>query len=180
MQTEKATLGNGCFWCTEAIFSQLIGVISVKSGYSGGHMVNPDYKTVCTGSTGHAECLHIEYNPDIISYEDLLKVFWETHDPTTLNRQGNDIGTQYRSIIFFHNKKQEEIALQYKLQLDESGQFPYPIVTQIEAFTTFYPAETYHDNYFALHGEESYCHLVVRPKVEKFQKKFENIIRPKR
>lgn len=176
-QTEKATLGNGCFWCTEAIFSQLEGVLDVKSGYSGGHVTNPDYKTVCTGNTGHAECLNIEFDPEKISYEDLLKVFWETHDPTTLNRQGNDIGTQYRSIIFFHNERQKDIATSYKQELQQSGIYTSPIVTIIEKFTVFYPAETYHDNYFATHGNEPYCHLVVRPKVEKFQKKFNEKIR---
>lgn len=176
MQTEKATLGNGCFWCTEAIFGQLNGVISVKSGYSGGHMENPDYKTVCTGTTGHAECLHIEFDPAVITFEELLKVFWESHDPTTLNRQGNDIGTQYRSIIFFHNDRQKELALDYKAQIDQSGIYANPVITAIEPFTVFYPAETYHDNYFSLHGEEPYCHLVVKPKVEKFQKKFNYLI----
>ena len=172
MQTEKATLGNGCFWCTEAVFGSLKGVLSVTSGYSGGHVENPDYKTVCTGSTGHAECLQIEYNPEEVSYEELLEVFWKTHDPTSLNRQGNDIGTQYRSIIFFHNNIQESIARNYKNQLDKSGIYDKPIVTAIEPFTKFYPAEDYHQGYFADHGEEPYCHLVVRPKVEKFKKEF--------
>lgn len=170
MQTEKATLGNGCFWCTEAIFSQLNGVINVKSGYSGGHMVNPDYKSVCTGTTGHAECLEIEYDPEVLSFEDLLKVFWETHDPTTKDRQGNDIGPQYRSVIFYHNDYQKITALEYKKKLDESAVFSSPIVTEIEKYIVFYPAESYHDNYFNSHTNEPYCHLVVRPKVEKFKK----------
>jgi peptide-methionine (S)-S-oxide reductase len=172
MQTEKATLGNGCFWCTEAVFGALKGVISVVSGYSGGHVENPDYKSVCTGNTGHAECLQIEFNPKEISYEELLEVFWKTHDPTSLNRQGNDIGTQYRSVIFFHDDTQEKIAKSYKEQLEKSGTYSKPIVTIIEPFTQFFPAENYHQGYFALHGEEPYCHLVVRPKVEKFKKEF--------
>ncbi len=172
MQTATATLGNGCFWCTEAVFGQLKGVLKVTSGYSGGHMEQPDYKTVCTGSTGHAECLQIIFDTSLISFEELLEVFWKTHDPTSLNRQGNDIGTQYRSVIFYHDAAQKDIATAYKNQLDTSGVYHLPIVTEITAFSVFYPAENYHQDYFAGHGEEPYCHLVVRPKVEKFKKEF--------
>lgn len=169
---ETAILGNGCFWCTEAVFQLLKGVISVKSGYSGGGTINPDYKSVCTGLTGHAECLEIKYNPDLISFEDLLEVFWKTHDPTTLNRQGNDVGTQYRSVVFYINDTQKQIAGDYMEQLNKSGLFEQPIVTTLEPFTTFYPAENYHNNYFNENGIAPYCQFVVRPKVEKFKKNF--------
>jgi len=169
---ETATIGNGCFWCTEAVFKQLNGVLDVKSGYSGGHMENPDYKTVCAGTTGHAECLQIEFDANVVSFHEILEVFWKTHDPTTLNRQGGDVGTQYRSIIFFHDATQAEIATAYKFQLDQSGVYPNPIVTLIEPFDKFYAAEDYHQNYFALNGSNPYCQMVVRPKVEKFQKVF--------
>ena len=178
MKIETATLGTGCFWCTEAIFGQLKGVEKVTSGYSGGHMENPDYKTVCSGSTGHAECLHIEFDSEIISFEELLHVFWKTHDPTTLNRQGNDVGTQYRSVIFYHDDNQRNIALRYIAQLTEKNTFPNPIVTTLEPFVTFYPAEDYHQNYFALNGGSvPYCQFVVRPKVEKFEKEFKEMIK---
>jgi methionine-S-sulfoxide reductase len=177
IQIETATLGNGCFWCTEAMFGQLKGVIDVKSGYSGGHVDNPDYKTVCEGHTGHAECLQIQFNPEVISYETLLEVFWNTHDPTTLNRQGNDIGTQYRSVIFYRNEEQHSIATAYKAQLDQSGKFKSPIVTEITRFERFYVAEDYHQNYLDLHPENTYCQLVVRPKVEKFQKQYQDKIK---
>jgi peptide-methionine (S)-S-oxide reductase len=169
---ETATIGNGCFWCTEAVFKQLNGVLDVKSGYSGGHMDNPDYKTVCAGTTGHAECLQIEFDANVVSFHEILEVFWKTHDPTTLNRQGGDVGTQYRSIIFFHDAAQAEIATAYKFQLDQSGVYPNPIVTLIEPYDKFYAAEDYHQNYFALNGSNPYCQMVVRPKVEKFQKVF--------
>lgn len=175
---ETATLGNGCFWCTEAIFQQLNGVLNVQSGYSGGHVVNPDYKTVCEGHTGHAEVLQIIFNPSVISYADLLEVYWNTHDPTTLNRQGNDIGTQYRSVIFYHTPEQKETAEQYRQQLAASGTYSNPIVTAIEPFSVFYPAEDYHTNYFNLHPENNYCALVVRPKVEKFQKVYKDKLKP--
>lgn len=167
-----ATLGNGCFWCTEAVFQQLKGVMSVTSGYSGGQTPNPDYKSVCSGNTGHAECLQIVYDPSIISFEELLEVFWQTHDPTTLNRQGNDVGTQYRSVIFYHDEQQKELATKYKQQLDETHIFKNPIVTTLEPFVKFYPAEDYHQNYFLLNGNAPYCQFVVRPKVVKFQHQF--------
>jgi peptide-methionine (S)-S-oxide reductase len=169
-----ATFGNGCFWCTEAVFQLLDGVESVTSGYSGGDTINPDYKSVCTGQTGHAECLQIKYDPAKISFEDLLEVFWKTHDPTTLNRQGNDVGTQYRSIIFFQNEAEKNIAEAYMKQLDESGSFSKPIVTTLEPLTVFYPAENYHQDYYIQNGIASYCQFVVRPKVEKFKKEFSN------
>ena len=167
-----ATLGNGCFWCTEAIFQQLNGVIKVASGYSGGHVPNPSYEQVCNKDTGHAECLHIEFDPAIISFEELLEVFWKTHDPTTLNQQGGDIGPQYRSVIFYHNEEQKDISEKYKEQLEKSGIFSKPIVTAIEPFTLFYPAEDYHRNYYIGHGSQGYCQLVIRPKLEKFRKTF--------
>jgi peptide-methionine (S)-S-oxide reductase len=169
---EIATLGNGCFWCTEAVFQNVKGVIKVESGYSGGDTENPTYKDICTGTTNHAECLQITFDNSILSYEELLKIFWETHDPTTLNRQGNDVGTQYRSIIFYHNERQLSIAETYKASLNISGNFKNPIVTLIEPATTFYKAEDYHQNYYNENGSASYCQFVVRPKVEKFNKLF--------
>lgn len=174
---EVATFGNGCFWCTEAVFGKLKGVISVESGYSGGEVINPDYKSVCSGTTGHAECLQIKFNPEIISFTDLLEVFWKTHDPTTLNRQGGDVGTQYRSVIFYHNDIQKQEAETYKFQLDQSGIYNNPIVTEISAAGIFYPAENYHQDYFENNGSNPYCQLVVRPKVEKFKKSFEHLIK---
>lgn len=168
---ELATLGNGCFWCTEAVFQLVKGVIKVESGYSGGDTENPTYKDICTGTTNHAECLNVSFDTSIISFEDVLKVFWESHDPTTPNRQGNDIGTQYRSIVFFHNEKQKETALAFKEQLDKSGTFKNPVVTLIEPFTKFYKAEDYHQNYYNDNKTASYCQFVVRPKVEKYLKK---------
>ncbi len=173
-----ATLGNGCFWCTEAIFQQLNGVIKVTSGYSGGHVENPSYKEVCTGTTGAAECLNIEYDPSTISFEDILEVFWQTHDPTTLNRQGADAGTQYRSVIFYRNDEQKTIAENYMAQLDKSGSFADPIVTTLEPFAVFYPAETYHQNYYNDNGSQGYCQFVIRPKVEKFRKQFREKLTP--
>jgi peptide-methionine (S)-S-oxide reductase len=172
--TDTATFGTGCFWCTEAIFQQLEGVEKVTSGYGGGHVANPSYKEVCTGTTGHAECIQVVYDPKKITYDELLEVFWQTHDPTTLNRQGNDVGTQYRSVIFYHNNEQKEKAEKYKAELDKSGAFNNPIVTEITAFTNFYPAENYHQDYYEQNGDQPYCSLVIRPKVEKFQKVFKS------
>ena len=171
--TETTTFGTGCFWCTEAIFKELEGVISVEPGYSGGHTENPTYKEVCSGHTGHAECTQIIYDPSKISFEDLLEVFWRVHDPTTLNRQGADTGTQYRSVIFYHNEEQKRIAEQFKTELDKSGAFPKPIVTEITALKKFYPAENYHKDYYELNQDKNpYCSVVIRPKLDKFRKVF--------
>ena len=172
--TAVATFGNGCFWCTEAIFQQLNGVTKVVSGYSGGKVKNPTYKEVCSGLTGHAEAIQITYDPSVISFEELLEVFWQTHDPTTLNRQGADEGTQYRSVIFYHNDEQKKLAETYKEKLDKSGAFDDPIVTEISPYTEFYPAENYHQNYYNLNGTAPYCSFVIQPKVEKFQKVFKS------
>lgn len=175
---EIATFGNGCFWCTEAVFQQLKGVDKAESGYAGGHVDNPTYKQVCSATTGHAEVIQITYNPDEISFEELLQVFWETHDPTTLNRQGNDVGPQYRSIVFYHNEEQKELAEKYKQELDKSGAFDDPIVTIIEPLTNYYPAENYHQNYFINNGSQPYCAFLIRPKVDKFKKVFKDRLKP--
>ncbi len=172
-KTETAYFGTGCFWCTEAVFQLLDGVIAVRSGYSGGNTIDPDYKSICTGTTGHAECIEIKYDNSMISYAYLLEVFWKTHDPTTLNRQGNDAGTQYRSVIFYQNEDQKQIAEAYKKQLEMSGVFSNPIVTTLEPFTKFYPAENYHKDYYVLNGTAPYCQFVIRPKIEKFKKEFQ-------
>jgi peptide-methionine (S)-S-oxide reductase len=171
---DTATFGQGCFWCAEAIFQDLKGVISVESGYSGGKVENPSYEDVCTGTTGHAESIQVVYDPKVISYEDLLQAFWSSHDPTTLNRQGNDAGTQYRSVIFYHNPKQKELAEKYKVQLNSSGTYKDPVVTEIAPFTHFYKAEDYHQLYYKMHGNAPYCQYVIRPKVEKFHKEFKD------
>ncbi len=174
-QTDTATFANGCFWCTEAIFEQLDGVISATSGYTDGHVKNPTYKQVCTGETGHAEALQIVYDPSKISFDELLEVFWETHDPTTLNRQGADVGTQYRSGIYYHNNEQKEKAEKYKAELDKSGAFDNPIVTEIKPASEFFTAEDYHQQYFELNeGNNPYCKVVIRPKVDKFRKVFKD------
>lgn len=176
---EQATFGMGCFWCSEAMFSQLRGVESVRSGFSGGTTVNPSYRDVCTGETGHAEVVHITYDPAQISYTELLKVFFTMHDPTTLNQQGPDIGTQYRSVIFYHTEAQREEAQRTIAALTAEKVFPKPIVTQVEPFRAFYPAEDYHTNYFSLNKNEGYCRLVVAPKVEKFEKVFKTLLKSK-
>jgi peptide-methionine (S)-S-oxide reductase len=168
----QATFGNGCFWCTEAVFQRLKGVQSVVSGYSGGHVKNPTYRQICNGDTGHAEVIQITYDPQRISFDELLEVFWKTHDPTTLNRQGNDVGPQYRSVVFYHDEVQRKLTEHYKQQLDASGAFRAPIVTEISPFTEFYPAEEYHQQYFDLNPEQMYCRMVIAPKVEKFQQVF--------
>ncbi len=172
--TDTATFGAGCFWCTEAQFQQLKGVISVESGYAGGTVKNPTYKEVCTGTTGHAEVTNIVYDPSVISYDEMLAAFWMSHDPTQLNRQGNDVGTQYRSAIFYHNEEQHKKAEEYKQKLMDEKVFDKPVVTKIEPFTVFYKAEDYHQNYFNENGDQPYCQFVVRPKVEKFQKVFKD------
>lgn len=171
---DTATFGTGCFWCTEAIFQQLEGVEKVTSGYSGGTVPNPTYEQVCSKTTGHAECLNILYDPKKISFDELLEVFWQTHDPTTLNRQGADVGTQYRSVVFYHNEEQRAKTAKYKAELDKSGAFNNPVVTTLEPFTIFYPAEEEHQNYYRNNTSQGYCQFVIRPKVEKFEKVFKN------
>ena len=176
---EKATFGNGCFWCTEALFAQLEGVKKVVSGYSGGETKDPTYKEVCAGTTGHAEVVQILYDPKVITFEELLEVFWSTHDPTTLNRQGADYGTQYRSAVFYHNDKQKQLAEKYKKKLDESKVFNDPIVTEITKFDKFYEAENYHQDYYELNGHAPYCQAVIRPKMDKFRKAFKDKLKKK-
>jgi peptide-methionine (S)-S-oxide reductase len=171
---DTATFGEGCFWCTEAIFQRLKGVVSATSGYSGGVVVNPSYEEVCTGQTGHAEVTQVVYDPNVISYDELLKVFWKTHDPTTLNRQGADVGTQYRSVIFYHNEAQKERAEHYKAELDKSGAYDKPIVTEIVPFNNFYKAEDYHQDYYNNNPNKPYCTLVIAPKLDKFEKVFKD------
>ncbi len=171
---DTATFGAGCFWCVEAIFQDLSGVEKVISGYSGGTIKNPAYREVTTGRTGHAEVVQIIYDPQKISYHELLEIFWQTHDPTTLNRQGADVGTQYRSAIFYHNQEQKETAEYYKQELDRSGAFKAPVVTEITAFKDFYPAEDYHQNYYNLNKEAPYCTYVIEPKLDKFKKVFKD------
>lgn len=172
IKTDTATFGSGCFWCTEAIFLQLKGVVKVESGYSGGTRPNPTYDQVCSGATGHAEVTQITYDPSVIKFEELLEVFWKTHDPTTLNRQGADVGTQYRSVIFYHNDEQKQLAESYKSKLDASGAWENPIVTEISAFKAFYKAEDYHQNYYNNNKRAPYCTFVIGPKLEKFEKVF--------
>ena len=167
---ELATFGGGCFWCLDQVFSDVVGVISVTAGYAGGPVVSPTYEQVTTGTTGHAEVVQIEFDPHTIQYEDLLEIFFSIHDPTTLNRQGADVGPQYRSIILFHNPKQEETAKRVIARLTEEGVFTDPIVTEIEPLTAFYPAETYHQSYFAKNPSQGYCRVVIAPKVAKFRK----------
>ena len=169
---DTATFGSGCFWCSEAIFERVKGVHKVISGYSGGTTENPTYEQVCTGKTGHAEVCQMIFDSSIVSFADLLKIFWKTHDPTTLNRQGADEGTQYRSVIFYHSEEQKKIAQHYKMELDNSGAWENPIVTEISPFTKFYSAEAYHQNYFANNPTQGYCSFVIAPKVEKFEKVF--------
>lgn len=172
-KVDTATFGTGCFWCTEAIFEQLNGVLKVTSGYAGGHVDNPTYKQVTTGETGHAECVQVEYEPEKISYDDLLQVFWQVHDPTSLNRQGADVGTQYRSAIFYHNNEQKQKAEHYKTALDKEGAFGKPIVTEIAPLDKFYVAEDYHQEYYENNKNANpYCAVVIRPKVDKFKKAF--------
>lgn len=172
--TDTATLGAGCFWCVEAVFQQLNGVLKVSSGYSGGHVANPTYEQVCEKNTGHAEVIQVVYDPTILTYDELLEVFWQTHDPTTLDRQGNDAGPQYRSAVFYHNAEQKEKAEHYKEQLDQSGAFKDPIVTEIAKYKNFYIAEDYHQNYYLNNGSQPYCYFVIRPKMEKFEKVFKD------
>lgn len=172
MGREIATLAGGCFWCLEAVFDQLQGVEDVVSGYAGGHVPNPTYKHVCTGETGHAEVVRITFDPAVVSYRDLLKVFFTIHDPTTPNRQGGDTGTQYRSAIFTHTDEQERIAAQVIAEVSEAGVWEEPIVTEVVPFEAFYPAEEYHQEYFARNPNQPYCRMVVAPKVAKFRKQY--------
>lgn len=171
---DTATFGSGCFWCTEAIFSRLNGVVSVVSGYSGGTTENPTYEEVCSGNTGHAEVCQITFDSTIISFDELLEVFWKTHDPTTLNRQGADVGTQYRSVIFYHTEEQKKSAEHYKDELNRDNIWGKPVVTEISPFTKFYPAEKYHQDYYENNPRQGYCSFVIAPKVEKFEKIFKN------
>jgi peptide-methionine (S)-S-oxide reductase len=167
-----ATFGAGCFWCVEAVFESLKGVDIVVSGYSGGQVKNPSYREVCNGTTGHAEVCQIYYMPDIITFDELLEVFWNTHDPTTANRQGNDVGTQYRSAIFYHDENQKERAIYFKNKLNDSGAYDNPIVTEISKFDSFYVADDYHQEYFSLNPNQPYCTYVIQPKMEKFKNVF--------
>ncbi len=177
---DTATLGAGCFWCVEAVFSELKGVISVMPGYSGGSKENPSYEDVCSGNTGHAEVCQVVFNPAEISYSEILEVYWKTHDPTTLNSQGEDKGTQYRSVIFYHNPQQKETAEYYKRKLNESKAWDKPVITGIVPFVKFYPAENYHRNYYSLNPSQPYCTYVIQPKLEKFRAVFGNKLKMKK
>jgi len=172
---EKATLGGGCFWCTEAVYLQMKGVVSVEPGYSGGHDKNPTYEEVCEGTTGHAEVVLITFDPGVVSFSDILEVFFQIHDPTTLNRQGADVGTQYRSVIFYHSEEQKAAAAAAIRKVNESRIYPRAVVTEVSPATIFYSAEKYHHNYYSLNQSKPYCRMVVAPKVEKFQKLFKEL-----
>lgn len=174
IKTDTATFGAGCFWCVEAVFQQLDGVLKVTSGYSGGHVVNPTYEQVCSKKTGHVEVAQIIYDPSKITFDELLEVFWKTHDPTTIDQQGNDRGPQYRSVIFYHNPEQKQISEKYKEELNKSGAWVKPIVTSIEPLKTFYVAEDYHQNYYNANPDQMYCRYVIQPKLEKFEKVFKD------
>ena len=181
-QTSKlqtVTLGSGCFWCTEAIFERVEGVENIKPGYSGGETKKPSYKEVCTGNTGHAEVIQLQYNPKVVSFPEILEIFFKTHDPTQLNRQGNDVGTQYRSAIFYHTEEQKKIAEVVKAKLEHEMIWDKPIVTVIEAYSIFYKAEDYHDDYYANNANQGYCQFVITPKVEKFEKVFQSFLKDK-
>jgi len=174
---ETATLGGGCFWCLEAVYQQLKGVQQVVSGYAGGEIVLPTYEQICSGTTGHAEVVQIIFDPEVISFEDILEIFWHIHDPTTLNRQGNDVGTQYRSVIFYHDKQQESIARKSKENTEKAGLWNSPIVTEIVPFVNFYPAESHHQDYYRNHPEQLYCTVMISPKLKKLHKKFAHLTR---
>ncbi len=175
--TDTAVFGGGCFWCVEAIYVELKGVISVTSGYAGGNTEKPSYREVCSGTTGHAEVVQIIYDPSVISFDKLLEVFWTVHDPTQLNRQGADVGTQYRSVIFYANNSQRELAESYKEKLNKENTFEKPVVTEISPLKAFYKAEDYHQDYYANNGNAPYCSIVIAPKVEKFRKVFGHILK---
>lgn len=174
---ETATLGGGCFWCTEAIYKQLNGVQAITPGYSGGDKQNPSYEEVCTGKTGHAEVVHLEFDPSQVSFAEILEVFFKTHDPTTLNRQGADVGTQYRSVVFYHSEEQKQTAEKIIRHLEEESVYPDPVVTEVTRFETFYPAEDYHKDYYEQHKNQPYCRMVITPKLEKFEKIFSGKIK---
>ena len=176
MNLEKATLGAGCFWCVEAVFQTLKGVCGARSGYAGGTVHNPTYRQVCSETTGHAEVVQVAFDPDIVSFAELLEVFWRTHDPTTLNRQGADVGSQYRSAIFHHGDEQKIIAEKSRDEADASGIWPDPIVTEITPFTNFYEAEDYHQNFYLLNPDQPYCRVVIDPKIGKFKEEFRSIL----
>lgn len=173
-ETGIATFGAGCFWCVEAVFQQLEGVLSVESGYCGGTVQNPTYRQICDGNTGHAEVCQIRFDPSKITFDELLEVFWRTHDPTTLNRQGNDFGTQYRSVVFYHDERQKTLAERRKRQLNAAGVWQDPVVTEISPYARFYKAESYHQNYYMNNASKEYCQFVIRPKVEKFRAVFKD------
>jgi peptide-methionine (S)-S-oxide reductase len=175
--SDTATFGAGCFWCVEAIFQQVNGVITVQSGYSGGHVKNPSYREVCDGTTGHAEVCQIVYDPSVVTYLELLEIYWKTHDPTTLNRQGADVGTQYRSVIFYHSEAQKKIAEEMKQELSAAGIWKDPVITGIVPYETFYKAEDYHQDYYFQNASQPYCSAVITPKVEKFKKVFADKIK---
>lgn len=176
-QVEVATLGGGCFWCVEAVFDDLRGIVSVESGYSGGRRPNPTYEQVCTGATGHAEVVQVTFDPRVISYADLLRVFFSVHDPTTLNRQGADVGTQYRSVIFYHSPEQKRTAEEVIRSLQDEGLWNDPVVTQVVPFEAFYVAEDYHQEYFAKNPTQGYCNIVIAPKVSKFRKQYMDMLK---
>lgn len=174
---EIATLAGGCFWCTEAVFQRINGIEQVTPGYAGGTVANPSYDQVTMGNTGHAEAIQITFDPELISYQEILDIFWHTHDPTTLNQQGNDIGPQYRSVIFYHDEAQKKIAHDSKTILEKRAEFPKPIVTEIVPFSNFYVAEDYHKNYYENHKDAAYCDLVISPKIKKLMEKYGNQVK---
>ena len=176
---EKATFGSGCFWCTEAVFQRIIGVEKVVSGYAGGRIKNPTYREICSGLTGHAEVIQVVYDENIIGYEELLEVFWKTHDPTTLNRQGHDVGSQYRSVVFYHNEKQRALAEGYKTELNSAGIWNDPIVTEITKYTEFYSAEIEHQDYYNRNTNQPYCGFVIKPKINKVEQIFKDKLKTK-
>ncbi len=177
-EMETITIGGGCFWCVEAVYSELKGVISVEPGYSGGDVANPTYREVCTGDTGHAEVVQVTFDPRVISLKDILEVFFSVHDPTTLNRQGPDVGTQYRSVIFYRDEAQKRTALAVMKEISAENLYSKPLVTQLVPFAAFYKAEDYHRDYYALHGSEPYCQFVISPKIAKFRQKFAAELKP--
>ena len=168
---ETATLGGGCFWCVEAVYQRVDGVIDVKPGYAGGHVKNPTYKEICTGNTGHAEVARVEFDPELISYDQILNVFWQAHDPTTVNRQGNDVGIQYRSVIFYHSESQKETAEKSKVEAGKSGYWTEPVVTEITELNNYSDAEDYHNNYYNDNPNQPYCMFVIKPKLDKLEKR---------